>query len=183
MTELACHVLSDRVDRLREMVSIGAGHAAGALAALLDCTCWMDVPQVVRLSASDTPESEAGAAAAFFEIEGAVRGTVAIRFPESTAARLGERLLGPEHREALRISALQEVANILASHLIGAVGTLLSTDLRPSVPVLVPRDGRSALEAVSAVRRGTGSLLRVETVVRDTEGVYRIPVTFFLEEP
>ena len=85
-----------------------------------------------------------------------MRGTVAIRFPESTAARLGEALLGPDHREALRVSALQEVANILASHLIGAVGTLLTLELRPSVPVLVPRDGSIALEAVSAVRRGTG---------------------------
>ena len=77
----------------------------------------------------------------------------------------------------------REVANILASHLIGAVGTLLTLELRPSVPVLVPRDGSIALEAVSAVRRGTGSVMRVETAVRDREGLYRIPVTLFPEEP
>ncbi len=183
MTQLSCHVLSDRVDRLREMVNVGAGHAADALAVLLEKQCWMDVPQVLALSAVGARDPEPTCAAAFFEIEGPVRGTVAIRFPEGTAARLGETLLGPDHREALRVSALQEVANILASHLIGAIGTLLALDLRPSVPVLVPRDGSIALEAVSAVRRGTGSVMRVETAVRDREGLYRIPVTLFPEEP
>ena len=168
MTQLSCHTLSDRVDWVRELVNVGAGHAAGALAELIGETCHMEVPQVVSFCSLEAPGSERGSggeAAVFFEVDGELGGTVVLRFPESTAAYLFERLVKDEQSE-LRESSLQELANILASHAVAAMGGLIGAVLRPSVPVLVPRDAEAALQAVCATRRSVGGSMRVETTLR-----------------
>lgn len=182
MTQLQCHLLSARADRVRELLSIGAGHAAGALAQLLGATCVMDVPRVLALGAGSTAPGACEDALAFFEIRGSIRGSVAIRFPEAARRHLLDRLIGPSPPHEAADSALREVANILASHLVGAVGEVLGLELLPSVPVLVARDGAAALEIVAGMRRAYGGTVRVETDLIDTAGRFRIPVTFFPEE-
>jgi len=181
MTQLLCHVLSDKVDRVREIVNVGAGHAAGALAELIGETCWMDVPKVVNLCCGEgmpLEKTEEPEAAVFFEVEGELGGTVVLRFPERTANHLVERLLKGERSERLRESSLKEIGNILASHAVGAMGGLLGDTLHPSVPVLVPNDAGAALLAVCSTRRSAGGTMRVETTLRDAGNTYRIGLCY-----
>ncbi len=46
MSEILPQLSEEDVDRVREVTSIGAAHAANALAALVGATCEMRVPQV-----------------------------------------------------------------------------------------------------------------------------------------
>jgi chemotaxis protein CheC len=161
------------IDRVRELVSIGAGHAAGALAGLVGRTCEMRVPTVQRLAARQADPAlarEHDLSGVLFELEGGTGGVLALLFPASTCERLLERLLGPgagaRGGEAAR-SALCEVGNILASHAANAVGEMLGVPILPSVPQLALTDASGALASLVATRRPQQPTLRIEAEISD----------------
>jgi len=173
MSEAAALEEAD-IDRVRELVSIGAGHAASALAGLVGRTCEMQVPTVQRLEARQADPAlarEGDLTGVLFELEGGTGGVLALLFPASTCERLLERLLGPG-RSAGRSddadqSALCEVGNILASHAANAVGEMLGVPMLPSVPRLALRDAPGALASLIAARRPHEPTLRIEAEISD----------------
>ncbi len=158
------------LDRVRELASIGAGHAANALAQLTGRTCEMGVPTLHFPGERST--TARGLTGVFFEWEGGPGGVLALLFPADTCVRLLEGLLGTEAHE-LRSpagrSALCEVGNILASHAANAVGDLLGTTVLPSVPRLELDDAEAALAALLVRRGADGAWLRVESAICDRD--------------
>ncbi len=158
------------IDRVRELVSIGAGHAAGALAGLVGRTCEMQVPTVQRLAARQADPAlaeERDLRGVLFELEGATGGVLALLFPASTCERLLERLLGPGAGGEAARSALCEVGNILAAHAANAVGEMLGVPILPSVPQLALTDAPGALASLVAARRPQQATLRIEAEISD----------------
>ena len=151
------------IDRVRELVSIGAGHAATALAGLTGRTCVMQVP-TVRLAGA------AGASMPAIESD-LTGGVLALLFPGTTCERLLEHLLGPGHgaghSDSAAQSALREVGNILASHAANAVGEMLGTPVLPSIPMLALDDAPAALANLLALRHGAEPALRIEAEICD----------------
>jgi chemotaxis protein CheC len=159
------------LDRVRELASIGAGHAANALAQLTGRTCEMQVPTLrLREEADAARARERGMAGVLFEVEGGLGGVLALLFPAATCERLLAHLLGGDGRE-LRSpaaqSALCEVGNILASHAANAVGETLGVLVQPSIPLLALDDPRAALAALLARRESEEPVLRIESEICD----------------
>jgi len=180
MTTFRPDIGETEVDRLRELASIGAGHAATALSELLGHTCLMRVPQVrllpaERISApyvvSAAADERQGMCGVFFEVRGGLGGVLALLFPEATRDRLLEHLLGerPAKADSDRAqSALRELGNILASHAVSSLADTLGVAVLPSVPVLAPHDATTALASLVALRSGGQPALRVETEIYDS---------------
>ena len=169
------------VDRLRELASIGAGHAAGALARLVKRPVRMDVPVVHELSpdlvcASSILAAEEGGMGVFFELNGGVGGIVAVVFSSRALDALVERLLGPEARARFDEeveSAVREVANILVSSHASAIADTLGTFMIPSVPLLVRDELAVALASFVRVRAQDPPGILVESEIYEAEGVVR----------
>jgi len=133
------------LDRLCELVNVGAGHAAGALARLLGCPIRMSVPRVHRSRSSRGVAPGAGTSGIFFEVEGGIGGVFAVLFPPPVRDALLAELLGDAVGEdGEGESALREVGNILASHALSAVADLIGARVLPSLPTL-------ALDAAGSV--------------------------------
>lgn len=162
---------TEHVDQLLELMSIGGGHAAGAFAGLVGRSFWMRVPRVLWCDPTAARSSTRTSTGVLFELDGALRGVVALLLPENARDALVERLVG---REAAQVplemleSALRELGNIVVSHVCSAIADTLAARLIPSLPVLVLQDGERALDAAAA-RRGSGRL-RIETEIADGEG-------------
>jgi chemotaxis protein CheC len=158
------------IDRVRELVSIGAGHVATALAGLTGRTCEMDVPTVQRFGAA-APAAGEPDVGVLFELEGGTGGVLAVLFPGSTCDRLIERLLGEasgvRRSDGAAQDALREVGNILASHAANAVGETLGVPVLPSVPRLALTGAADALARLVASRHSREPALRVAAEFSD----------------
>jgi chemotaxis protein CheC len=163
------------VDRVRELASIGAGHAANALASLTGRTCEMRVPTVRLLSAQRVEAAAEGPderdmTGVFFEVEGGLGGVLALLLPAASCERLLAHLLGGaghDRSDPASQSALREVGNILASHAANAVGEMLGVTMLPSIPRLALEDATGALARLLARRAPHPPELRVETEICD----------------
>ncbi len=178
------------IDRLSELLNIGAGHAASALALLLGRTFWMRVPRALRVGADAAPLAElatgpgtADGAALLFEVEGSPGGIVALFLPGASREALARRLVGEAARERPELveSALREAGNVVVSHVCSAIADTLGARLVPSIPVLVLEDGEAGLAAL-ATRRGR-AWLRVESEIVDEEGELRGLLVFLPDAP
>jgi chemotaxis protein CheC len=164
------------IDRVRELVSIGAGHAATALAGLTGRTCEMHVPTVQRLAPARTdaaaPAGEPDVGV-LFELQGGTGGVLAVLFPGSTCDRLIARLLGEasgrRRSDDAAQDVLREVGNILASHAANAVGATLGVPVLPSVPHLALSDAPGALASLVAARHKDEPALRIAAEISDRE--------------
>ena len=133
-----------QLDALREISSIGMGHAATALSQILDQRIDLRVPKVSITSVGAVPEQLGGAESLMvgitLQILGDARGSIMLLFPQESACRLLSCLLHRDMRalvlNELNVSALKEVGNILASAYLSAIGNLLRKTLIPSVPLL-----------------------------------------------
>ena len=178
------------VDRAREITSIGAGHAATALAAMIGRPCEMRVPQMRLLPPPrlDTPlaidPSDGDGRApvgTFFEIDGGFGGVVGLLFPASTCAALIELMTGKaaeENSPEIMTSVLREAGNILVSHVANAISETLGLAVLPSVPVLAMSDAVSALGSLLATREREGPALRLETEIADRGREIRAVLVF-----
>lgn len=179
------------IDRVRELVSIGAGHAATALGNLLDRPCRMRVPLVRALPvehvdapfvASGRLEEGHALTGVFFEVEGGLGGVLAILFSSGTRELLVEQLVGARFAEIqppVAESAIREFGNILISHVASAMADTLGVAVIPSIPMLVGADASTALASLVAPREGSARpVVRVETEIADREGEIRSVLVF-----
>jgi chemotaxis protein CheC len=128
-------------DRLREVTSIAAAHAANALAKLFDCVVLIDPPRCRQIGLADLPtcafEPDAWVAGVFTDLSGKVSGELGIVLEQRVVWRVMELLFGddaPTEFDARARSALAEVGNIAVSAAAGAIGDLEGGVVIPSVP-------------------------------------------------
>jgi chemotaxis protein CheC len=182
MMEASLVVQESELDRVRELTSIGAGHAAGAFAQLVGRPCRMRVPTARLLRAADAGSAFVASArddergplcGVFFEVEGGVGGVLALLFPAPARDSLLRVLAGERVSRDAAESALREVGNILISHAVSAIADTLGARVLPSIPVLAMEDAASALASLVALRGAGESALRIETEISDAEGEFR----------
>lgn len=184
MNEAGLQIDEAELDRVRELTSIGAGHAAGAFARIVGRPCRMRVPTVRLLRAeavastfvaSIRDDERASMCGVFFEVEGGLGGVLALLFPAASREPVVRALLartGAPGRDAEE-SALRELGNMLVSHAVSAMADTLGTRILPSIAVLAMEDALAALGSLVALRFTGDSALRIETEISDAEGRYR----------
>lgn len=155
-----------QLDALREVANVGCGHAANALSALVGGrTVQIDVPRVKLLPTMDLPDAIGGADASVIasglRMEGGLSGKILLVLPEGDALRLVGLLLkrdvGSGELPADAQDAMNEVANIVASACLSAIGQLTRLKLLPSVPTLLQDTAGNVVDEI--VNGGAGQTL------------------------
>lgn len=142
------------MDALKESVSIGAGNAATALSKLSRKTIHMSIPNAVAMPVADIPSAirpDAERVVVRINVLGDASGSILITMSTRAARSIADILLegdkdkvgtGTDQFSQMDISALQEVASIMAGNYLSALTTFTKMDLRSSVPFLaVDRTG------------------------------------------
>jgi chemotaxis protein CheC len=134
-----------RRDGLREVATIGAGHAATALSQLTDRRIMISVPQVRRVNFGEVPAMVSlfgdHVAVVSMRMLGDLTGRSLLVFGEADATRLCDLILrrpiGPRRALGeLEQSGLKEVGNIVCSAYLTALSNFMGMMLLPSVPTL-----------------------------------------------
>ena len=165
------------LDILREIGNIGAGHAATALSKLLGRPIEMAVPRASLVPFGEIAEKaggeEAVVAAVYFRIEGDAPGNLFFLMPVASAERLLAKLTGRE-REAgapfseMEISALSEIANILAGSYLTSLSDFTKLTFLPTIPGFAV-DMAGAILNVGLLQFGVmgDCALLIETALRE----------------
>ncbi|MCF2646552.1 chemotaxis protein CheC [Niallia sp. Sow4_A1] len=137
---------SMKLDVLREIGNIGAGHAATSLSKLLNKKIDMKVPDVQIVTFDEMMEMAGGAdnivAGVFLRIEGDVPGSMFFILPIEQATKFVQDMIGDTSvnfalpYDELSISALQELGNILSGSYLSSLSDFTQLSLYPSVPAL-----------------------------------------------
>lgn len=143
------------VDALRELASIGCGHAVSALARLAGLRFEMDVPEVWVGAGRGAIPAFLGAlerdqVAVALRLEGILSGHLVVLMAEpdgrKLAARLGQPVQPGDGWDELARSALMEAGNIVGSAFVSAIADMVRGRLLPSVPSLARGGARACLE-------------------------------------
>jgi chemotaxis protein CheC len=137
----------EQLDALREIASMGAGHAATALSTMTQQRIMISVPTIAVSSLASVMASHVGIdldatiAAVQLLVSGDLSGRALLVFPQPTACRLADMLLHRPASKAARIDALEasalcECGNILSGAYLNALADFMQLRLMPSTPVL-----------------------------------------------
>lgn len=168
-----------RLDALREVANIGAGHAATALSTLTGTRIMISVPMVNVVPPGDfVPEIAADVeiVAVQMAMSGSITGQTVFLLATPAGLRLAERMLRRKRGTSpslgqIEQSALKEAGNILAGAYLTALSEFLGMNLMLSPPSFTTGDSAHALGALGdRAPRTESPILCVET-------------EFFLEEP
>jgi chemotaxis protein CheC len=153
-------------DALRELTSIGSGHALTSLSRLAgDVRLSMDVPAVRQGRQLHTIVKKSAGTLVQLHVGGVAPFRFVLLFDDRAAARWAARLLRrdevPARLGALEESALLELGNIMASAFLDAVARLTKTSLLPGPPEarhgalgpLLAREIEQSSAAVAVVTR------------------------------
>jgi chemotaxis protein CheC len=140
------HTLSaERMDALKEVANIGAGHAATALSMMTGARIMIDVPTVNVAPLDELIPGIADAnsqiVSVMMDMHGSLEGYTLLALPLITGRRLADLMLRRERRaggalDMLEESALKEAGNILGGAYMTALSEFLSMTLLPSPPRL-----------------------------------------------
>lgn len=165
-----------RRDGLREVATIGAGHAATALSQLTDRRIMISVPQVRRVDYAHVPDLLGvlgdHVAVVMMRMLGDLTGRSLLVFSEVDAVRLCDLILRREPGPAralgeLEQSGLKEVGNIVCSAYLTALSNFMGMMLLPSVPSLtVGATGAAVASAVDPAEAGADLVFCVDTAFR-----------------
>lgn len=148
-----------QLDALREVANIGCGHAANALSRLMGGRqVDLSVPRVLLTDPAGAISllgGDSSVVASWLGITGELRGLLLLVLPPQEGTTLESVLLGGREAEAAeRDSVVMEVANILASACLSAIGRLTGLKLMPSVPTLWRGSAHGAVDAALGQVRG-----------------------------
>ncbi|MGI6307367.1 MAG: chemotaxis protein CheC [Dethiobacteria bacterium] len=146
-----------KLDVLKELANIGMGHAVTSLAQMLDGEkICMDVPTATLAPLQDIPELLGGAelpvAGVFIASSGDVQLKILFVLPLESALNLTSILL-PDAQgnfDALELSALLEVGNILTSAYLTALSLMTGLKLLPSPPTIAVDMSAAIISTVMA---------------------------------
>ncbi|HEX2723507.1 MAG TPA: chemotaxis protein CheC [Gemmatimonadaceae bacterium] len=135
----------ERVDALKEVANIGAGHAATALSLMTGARIMIDVPTVNVAPLDELipgiADKDSQIVSVLMEMRGSLRGHTLLALPLVTGRRLADLMLRRERRpggllDILEESALKEAGNILGGAYMTALSEFLGMTLLPSPPKL-----------------------------------------------
>lgn len=141
---------TEKKDVLREIANIGAGHAATALAALLDRQIVQSVPDVMLIPLGDMPDQLGGAeklvVGGLLEISGDIAGFFMIILELAQADKIISMMLGKKVRQkqpgttrrfsSIEKSVISETVNILGGSYLTAISEMTGLNAQPSTPYL-----------------------------------------------
>lgn len=173
--------------RLCELASAGAEDAATALSRMVDTTVHRRLPRSFELRAdapaecarplTDFPPARlpsSDTTGVFFELSGDMQGVVAVLFSENgrdtLVGRMVERMGGPGLDTDLA-SAVNELSNILVSHMVSAIADRLSGRIVPSVPDLHVHSAGKELASRLLARAGGRPVRGLEAEIVDAAGL------------
>ena len=164
------------LDILGEIGNIGSGNAATALASMLSKRVDMNVPQVRILEFKDVAEVLGGeeklVVGIYLDLNGEIKGNMMFILDLESAVNLTNMLLnredGGDELDDMRISALSEVGNILASSYVNSLSALTGLKIAVSVPSLAI-DMAGAILSVPAIQFGyvADQVLFIETIFEE----------------
>lgn len=176
-----------KIDVLREVCNVGAGHAATALSQLIGRRVDLEVPKVRLEDIGKVPAIAGGpdslVAGLFFQILGEARGHIFMIFPEESARFIVSLACGEKEiqslEEEIHVSAMREVGNILASAFLSAISQLSGLSLIPSVPGFAHDMAGSILDhALIELSMLADKALVIETIFKEVDE--KIDSHFFL---
>jgi chemotaxis protein CheC len=148
MEEIMLESLNDlnaiQLDILREIASIGSSKAVTALSKLLnDMKIGLNVPAVKYIEFQNIANTIGGAHQIVFGVlitlSGDIDGKMVFVMRDDSAAKLLKLLMGPSHStenlmDEFNSSTMTEIANILSSSYISALGQLSGLTIQQSLP-------------------------------------------------
>ncbi len=182
MAEDFKNLVTDHVDVLREIASIGCGNAVTSLAAMLGKRVHMSVPVVNLLDFKDIAECIGGAENLILGIlvgvSGDINGIMMFIVRLDIAHSLVNMLMGGHVSDSskfteIEYSALSEIGNILTSSYLGSLAGLTNKRIKQSIPHL-SIDMANAILSVPAIEFGKvgDKALFIESVFKtDRENV------------
>jgi chemotaxis protein CheC len=162
----------ERVDALKEVANIGAGHAATALSLMTGARIMIDVPtiNIAPLSELIPGIAEEGSeiVSVLMDMHGSLRGHTLLALPLSTGRRLADLMLRRERREGgsldmLEESALKEAGNILGGAYMTALSEFLGMTLLPSPPRLTVGTTKTVMDEHKRQASSAAAACCVET--------------------
>lgn len=154
---------------LVDVGSVGMTCAAAALSQLIGKEVRFEVPRLLLLGSPDGEAifNDRRMFGLSLQISGDARGGILILFPCDCARNLLRELLGGESApelDAMELSALKEIGNILASAYLNAVGGRFRMALLPSPPTFGEATGRELLEQALRLSGAAAAAVAIETV-------------------
>jgi len=137
---------TQQLDALCELINVSVGQAAGILNSMLKSYVALDVPYVDVLGRDGiqaaTAELGIGEIAAIrLPFQGVVQGFASLLFPPQDASKIADLLVGQTDDttdlDAVRISTLQEVGNVILNTVMGTIANLLEEHLEFFIPTFV----------------------------------------------
>src|SRR5687767_15638129 len=144
-----------RLDALKEVANIGAGHAATALSLMTGARIMIDVPTVNVAPLDEIipgiADADSQIVSVLMEMHGSLIGHTLLALPLATGRRLADLMLRRERRpggilDVLEESALKEAGNILGGAYMTALSEFLGMTLLPSPPRLTVGTTRQVME-------------------------------------
>ncbi|RZB30638.1 MAG: chemotaxis protein CheC [Desulfobacteraceae bacterium Eth-SRB1] len=152
-------ILSEKqIDALKEVGTIGAGHAANALSQLVGRKIMISVPEVKAVSLKKVVKlvgpPESLVAVVYTNLMGDTRGRSLLIFPRQSVFNLVDILMKrpagqTKFLKEIDCSAIKEVGNILAGAFLTTLADFLNIALIPSVPLLAYDMIGAILEALA----------------------------------
>ena len=139
------HLSAERIDALKEVANIGAGHAATALSLMTGARIMIDVPTVSVAPLDELipgiADADSQIVSVVMDMHGSLKGHTLLALPLVTGRRLADLMLRRERRpggvlDLLEESALKEAGNILGGAYMTALSEFLGMTLLPSPPRL-----------------------------------------------
>lgn len=168
---------SEQIDALKEVGTIGAGHAANALSQLVDRKVMIFVPEVKTVSLKKVIElvgnTESIVVVIYEKLTGDTQGRSLLIFSKQSAFNLVDILMKrptgqSDFLKEIDCSALKEVGNILTGAFLTSLADFLNITMIPSVPLMAYDMVGSILEEL-AVEFGedTDHIICIMTKFRD----------------
>jgi len=151
-----------QIDALREIGTIGAGHAATALSKMISRKIMIRVPIVNIVKMEDAPKvatfnEEEMVDGVYQSLTGGIEASSLIFFPNKDAEYLAEIILkkGSNTNESLtankKKSILMESSNIIAGSYINAISSMINLVIMPSIPYFISDTAGTIFNSVLTV--------------------------------
>jgi len=183
-SEIYNNNLSKHLDVFKEIGNIGAGHAASALAGILDRRISMSVPEASVLPFTDIVNvldgPETIVAGVLIDVSGDLNGYILLLLSMDDAMAMVAQALHDEERDTtdpdfelteLEKDTLLEIANILVGSFLSAISSFSGLGATPTVPQLAI-DMFGAILSIAMIEYGKigDSVLFLKTQFNDLAG-------------
>jgi len=184
MSDSNDNILTKHLDVFKEIGNIGAGHAASALAGLLDRRITMSVPEASVVPFSEIVNVLEGpetlVAGVLIDVSGDLNGYILLLLGMNDAMSMLAHALEEPERDTtdpdfdlteMEKDALLEIANILVGSFLSAISSFSGLGATPSVPQM-SIDMLGAILSIATIEYGQigDSVLFLKTRFNDPEG-------------